>query len=69
MLGAVPNPLTIYRDIQAMPPGSTLVWQAGKIQLARLLALAHGVPSSRLLVLLPWNKFARSWTRQCVSGW
>ena len=31
MLGAVPNPLTIYREAQALPPGSLLKWEAGCI--------------------------------------
>ncbi|HEX9988529.1 MAG TPA: asparagine synthase (glutamine-hydrolyzing) [Chloroflexia bacterium] len=29
MLGSVPNPLTIYRDVQALEPGCTLVVEAG----------------------------------------
>ena len=35
MLGAVPNPWTIYRDAQAMPPASTLTWQDGRVELRR----------------------------------
>jgi asparagine synthase (glutamine-hydrolysing) len=31
MLGAVPNPLTIYQGVKALPPASTLSWEQGQI--------------------------------------
>ncbi len=33
MLGAVPTPLTIYREAKALPPATTLTWEAGRINL------------------------------------
>lgn len=34
-LGYIPSPFTIYKQIQKLEPGHTLVWQKGKIQIER----------------------------------
>jgi asparagine synthase (glutamine-hydrolysing) len=44
MFGAVPNPWTIYRDVQAMPPASTLLWQDGQVDIRRYWQLPTDVP-------------------------
>jgi asparagine synthase (glutamine-hydrolysing) len=31
--GSVPNPLTIYQDIQALPPATLLIWEGGRAEL------------------------------------
>ena len=33
LLGSVPNPLTIYQDVQALPPATILIWEAGRAKL------------------------------------
>jgi asparagine synthase (glutamine-hydrolysing) len=33
MFGSVPNPWTIYNELQALPPASTLIWQDGNIEI------------------------------------
>jgi len=44
MFGAVPNPWTIYRDSQALPPASTLAWQDGRVDIRRYWQLPTDVP-------------------------
>lgn len=42
-LGAVPNPLTIYQDVIALPPGYHLTWTSGHITLERYWDIPHDV--------------------------
>jgi asparagine synthase (glutamine-hydrolysing) len=45
MLGSVPNPLTIYRDVQALEPGCTLTVEAGSApSMRRYWSLPNGEP-------------------------
>jgi asparagine synthase (glutamine-hydrolysing) len=48
MFGSVPNPWTIYCDVQALPPACVLAWQAGRVELRRYWHLPTDtiVPSS-----------------------
>jgi asparagine synthase (glutamine-hydrolysing) len=73
MFGSVPNPLTIYRDIQALEPGCTLtITSAG--QLARG-ATGHChrikmVTRSRVATTGKlWSMCAPCWRRRYVFGW